>query len=183
MDAIHMICKRETNQGGPSEKDIPRFATVCGIPATDHEAVGRLARALPALRATAAIGRRSTPPAPPRPAPALPDDQLTADHAGATPDNWLSRERAPSAPASPWMIRPLNVAERDPRDQWWADLCADVAQAAPSRLDSLAAPPPALGTEQDGYPTSSEVAGVEDSTGNSQPWTDGQISPTSSDVA
>jgi hypothetical protein len=31
----------------------------------------------------------------------------------------------------------MNLSERDPRDQWWTDLCADVAQAGPARLASL----------------------------------------------
>jgi hypothetical protein len=31
----------------------------------------------------------------------------------------------------------MNLAELDPRNQWWTDLCAEVAQAGSDRLASL----------------------------------------------
>jgi hypothetical protein len=67
----------------------------------------------------------------------------------------------------------MNLAELDPRDQWWADLCAEVAQAAPAHLDSLVAPAPAA--DQDAPQTLSAPAAAADSTGNygSETYEDG----------
>ena len=58
----------------------------------------------------------------------------------------------------------MNLAELDPRDEWWADLCAEVAQAAPAHLDSLVAPTP--DAAQEAPQTPSAPAGAADSTGN-----------------
>ena len=60
----------------------------------------------------------------------------------------------------------MNVAEQNPRDEWWADLCAEIAQAAPSRLDSLAATR-APDADQDAPLTPAAPASVENSIGNS----------------
>jgi hypothetical protein len=56
----------------------------------------------------------------------------------------------------------MNLAELDPRDEWWADLCAEVAQAAPAHLDSLVAPAP--DAAQAAPQVASAPDGVEDST-------------------
>jgi hypothetical protein len=56
----------------------------------------------------------------------------------------------------------MNLAELDPRDRWWADLCAEVAQAAPAHLDSLVAPAPAAA--QDAPQAASAPDGAADST-------------------
>jgi hypothetical protein len=58
----------------------------------------------------------------------------------------------------------MNLAELDPRDQWWADLCAEVAQSAPAHLESLAAP--ASEAEQEAPPAPSVPVDTEDSTGD-----------------
>jgi len=58
----------------------------------------------------------------------------------------------------------MNLAELDPRDQWWTDLCAEVAQAAPAHLDSLVAPAP--DADQASPQTASAPSGAEDSTGD-----------------
>ena len=60
----------------------------------------------------------------------------------------------------------MNLAELDPRDEWWADLCAEVAQAAPSRLDSLAVAR-APDADQDAPLTPAATASVENSIGKS----------------
>lgn len=70
--SIHMIRKIETDQARPADEHIPRFAEVFGVPARDHEEFRRWAHNLPALPPVSALGRRSTRPAPPRSAPALP---------------------------------------------------------------------------------------------------------------
>jgi hypothetical protein len=76
----------------------------------------------------------------------------------------------------------MNLAEWDPRDQLWEELCAEVAQTAPSRLDSLAvARAPA--TEQDAPLTPSATTGVEESTGDSGSGTYEPVGSTSADRA
>jgi hypothetical protein len=52
----------------------------------------------------------------------------------------------------------MNLAELDPRDEWWADLCAEVAQAAPARYAFL----PAGSPEPDGGLASPEPASAAD---------------------
>jgi hypothetical protein len=58
----------------------------------------------------------------------------------------------------------MNLAELDPRDEWWTNLCAEVAQAAPAHLDSLVAPAP--DADQDAPQTPSAPSGAADSTGD-----------------
>src|SRR6476646_5026500 len=70
--SIHMIRKIESNQVRPSEEHISRFAEVFGVPATDHEEFRCWVDSLLTLPLVAALGRRSTRPAPPRSAQALP---------------------------------------------------------------------------------------------------------------
>jgi hypothetical protein len=52
----------------------------------------------------------------------------------------------------------MNLAELYPRDHWWADLCADVAQAGPARLASL----PIVSPAQDVHPALPEPADAAD---------------------
>jgi hypothetical protein len=52
----------------------------------------------------------------------------------------------------------MNLAEVDPRDQWWTDLCAEVAQAGSARLAAL----PTVSPEQDGRPAPPEPDSASD---------------------
>jgi hypothetical protein len=63
----------------------------------------------------------------------------------------------------------MNLADLDPRDEWWADLCTEVAQAAPAHLDSLFTPAP--DAEPDAPPMPSVTTGIQDSIRNSGPRT------------
>jgi hypothetical protein len=74
----------------------------------------------------------------------------------------------------------MNLAERNHRDKLWADLCAEVAQAAPSRLDSLAAAR-APDADQEAPLTPSATASVENSIGKSGSGTYGAGGSTSED--